>query len=759
MQKLNSGRRFKKIRPRERRFLVPLAACLVLGILSATHAISQARSETPNASPVQSSGDVSLERLRNADREPGEWMTNGRDRDGSFSSPLKQINASTVSRLGFAWQYKTGTYRGMEATPLVVDGTLYVSGIWGNVYAVDAASGAQKWTFDPHSDPSFARWAGDDVTTRGLALWHGKVYVVATDCRLFALDARTGQIVWQTQTLAVSTPGYACSGAPQIAGHVVVVGNAGGDNLAGGVRGYVSAFDVQSGKLVWRFYTVPQLGDEKPAPELVPASRTWDPRRDPAYGGGGTVWGQIAYDPNLDLVYFGTGNAAPWKGKRDWSGGTSTDRLYAASIIALHAASGRMAWYYQTTPGDVWDYDAIANPVLAQLTVDGKKHRVLMQANKNGYFYVLDRETGHPLSVRPFAYMNWSTGLDPAFRPIVNPAANYENSPKIVYPSGYGAHSWPPMSYSRATGLVYIPAIETGNILADVRKNPFSQLSNIDQAFGITQIVPDKLLAYETWESMVGPLPRFPSVPPDGNKPRLQGVLKAWDPIGGKVIWEQQTSRDYMLLDGGALSTDGGLVLAGREDGHFVVYDAATGKILKDFDTGTAIEAAPMTYAVNGVQYVSVLCGHGGESYFFLGTPGMQYLNEGRLLTFALDGAAEVPKPAARPELGPYPQPPPATGSPELVKAGQDLFFIHCARCHTLGVPAITPDLSRSNVVASLDALKEVVLKGALQPAGMPRFSDVLSAGDVSALQSYFVDEWSKAYSAEHPATAHDPVH
>jgi quinohemoprotein ethanol dehydrogenase len=417
-----------------------------------------------------------------------------------------------------------------------------------------------------------------------------------------------------------------------------------------------------------------------------------------------------------------------------------------------------MAWYYQTTPGDVWDYDAAMNLVLARLTIDGKPHQVLMQANKNGYFYVLDRENGHPLSVRPFVYMNWSTGIDQNFRPIVSRDGDYAASPKIVYPSGWGAHSWPPMSYSKTTGLVYIPTIETGMILADVRTNPHSQLSDVDQAFGVAIFVPDKLFSYEPLEAMVGPLPRFPSLSPSGNKPRLRGVLKAWDPIAGKIAWEQQTSQNYMLLDGGALSTAGGLVFAGREDGHFVVYDAASGRILKDFDTGTAIEAAPMTYSVNGVQYVAILCGHGGSNYFFLGTPAMLYANEGRVLTFALDGAPEVPKPARRPEAPPYAQPPPRMGTPEFVNAGRNLFFIHCARCHTLGVPAISPDLSRSAVVASFDALKEVVLKGVLQPNGMPRFSDVLTAADVSALQGYLIDQWWQAYD-EQKANEGKPVH
>jgi quinohemoprotein ethanol dehydrogenase len=695
--------------------------------------------------------------LRKSDREPGQWLVTGRDSSAAFFSPLEQINVSTVSRLGFAWQFKTDTYRGMEATPLVVDGVLYVSGTWGAAYAIDATTGTRKWVFDPHTDPAFtpssARWSGNDVTSRGLTVWQGKVFTIATDCTLYALDARDGHVVWKTQTLAEKVPGYACSGAPQIAGRFVAVGNAGGDNLAGGIRGYVSAFDLATGRLAWRFYTVPKVGDPQPTPELVHAAQTWDPKRDPAFGGGGTVWGLMAYDPDFDLLYFGTGNASPYDAKRDWSGGTSTDRLYAASIIALHADTGRMAWHHQTTPGDVWDYDAAMNLVLARLTVNGQPRRVLMQANKNGYFYVLDRENGHPISVRPFVYLNWSTGVDRAFRPIVSRAVDYSASPRITYPSSYGAHTWPPMSYSKTTGLVYIPTIETGTVITDVKTNPNSKLRDIDGSTGIAFIVPDKLLSYDFWESVLGPVPRFPSPAPDGNKPRLRGVLKAWDPIAGKVVWEQQTSQDFMLLDGGTLTTAGGLVFAGREDGHLIAYDARSGKVLKDLDIGIAVQAAPMTYSVNGVQYVSVLCGHGGgASYIFSGTAGMQYVNEGKVLTFALNGATEVPKPAPKPKMPPYPQPPPRMGTAESIIAGRDLYLMHCARCHTLGVPAITPDLSRSNIVSSLDALKAVVLKGILQPSGMPRFSDVLRPADVSILQSYFIDQWWQSYDAEKTA-------
>jgi len=324
---------------------------------------------------------------------------------------------------------------------------------------------------------------------------------------------------------------------------------------------------------------------------------------DPEFGGGGTVWGQMVYDPELDLVYCGTGNAAPYNAPRDWSGRPASNRLYAASIVAVHASTGQMAWYYQTTPGDVWDFDATANLVLASLRINGVERQVLMQANKNGFFYLIDRRSGRPVSAAPFAYMNWASGMDAGFRPIVDrAAADYNAAPKIVFPSVLGAHSWPPMSYNPQTGLVYVPSLETGTILADVTKNPGSRISWLDQQLGVTEIVPDKTLSYDYWESLVGKLPHFEA--PSSKRSLLRGLLRAWDPLTRRVVWEQQTSEDYAVFDGGTMTTAGGLVFAGREDGTMMAYDARTGSILKTIQTGSAIMAAPMTFELGGRQYV-----------------------------------------------------------------------------------------------------------------------------------------------------------
>jgi quinohemoprotein ethanol dehydrogenase len=675
--------------------------------------------------------------------------------EGNHYSPLNQVNTANIGELGFAWQFETGTLRGMDATPLFVAGVLYFPGTWGSVYALNAATGKEIWRFTPQNDGQFAKWAASDVVTRGIAVVDQRVYTVSTDCHLFALNATNGQVVWKIDTLAEHTPGYICEGPPTIAGRVVLVGNAGGDNLGGGVRGYVSAFDLESGRLKWRFYTVPRLGEQNPGQAMVAAAATWDPARDPQFGGGGTVWGPIVYDPGLDLVYFGTGNAAPYNAPRDWAGGAAGDRLYAASIVAVHASNGTMAWYYQTTPGDIWDFDATANLVMAALRIDGVERRVLMQANKNGFFYVIDRLTGRPISATPFAQMNWAKGIDASFRPIVDrAAADYSETPKIVYPSVFGAHSWPPMSYNPRTGLVYIPVLETGNILADVTSKRDSRIHWFDQQMGVTEIVPDKTLSYDYWESLVGALPRFEKSP-DDKRALLRGLVRAWDPVARRVVWEQLTSRDYAVFDGGILSTAGGLLFAGREDGSLVIYDAKSGSILRSIQTGSAIMAAPMTFEVEGKQYISVLCGHGGMFLNFLGTAAWDYVNEDRILTFSLGGASTTPSPPRRRPLGFRDEPPlPRTTSAERVSAGRDLFVMHCARCHTLNSAAISADLTRSPTLYSVDALRAVVLGSALSSAGMGKFDDVLTENNLLALQAYLVHETWNAYDEERASTA-----
>jgi quinohemoprotein ethanol dehydrogenase len=727
---------------------------LVVALGAASVAISAA-SGVACAADMQS-GNVDLERLLAADKDAGQWLTGGRDFHANFYSPLKQINDGNVKDLGLAWEYSTNTDRGLQATPIVIDGVMYTSGVWGAVYALDAATGKQLWVFNPDVDHQYAFNAEVDVVTRGVAVWKGTVYVVSTDCYLWALDARTGKVRFKADTLGENRPGrYACSGEPRVAGDIIAVGNTGGDNGPGGTRGFVSGFDLNTGALRWRFYTVPKLNDPDPQPHLVEADKTWDPKRNPSFGGGGSVWNTMVYDPNQDLIIFGTGNAAPYNAPRNRTD-HSTDSLYTASIVAVSAKTGKLAWYYQATPGDSWDYDATSPLVLADLTIDGKRRRTVLQANKNGYFYVLDRTTGKPISVTPYAYMNWSKGVDKDFRPIYNSDADYSKHPALVYPAALGAHDWSAMAFNPHTGLVYIAANDAPNILVDLAHKSDAPVKFIEGWAGVSAIYADKSYSREDNEPIVGSLPRFPQLSSKSGKPMVRGVIRAWDPVAKRVVWEQQTSQDYLVLEGGTLSTAGNLVFAGSANGKFVAYAADTGKVLKSIDTGVAISAAPMTYSVEGTQYVAVMEGF-TSGYAFDGTAALHYLNQGRIVSFKLGGQDHVPLPERRaPDV--LQEPPAREGTPEQIAEGFKLFQTNCSRCHAIGTPMVTPDLSHLNDgIANIDVFKTIVLRGALTAAGMPRFSDVLSIKDIQALHAYLVGEAWTAYKAQKDANASKP--
>jgi quinohemoprotein ethanol dehydrogenase len=449
----------------------------------------------------------------------------------------------------------------------------------------------------------------------------------------------------------------------------------------------------------------------------------------------------MAYDPKLGLIYLGTGNAAPYGAPRDATT-RGTDDLYTASILALNSQTGSLVWYYQTTPGDRWDFDATASLVLADLRIDGRLRSVLLQANKNGYFYVLDRKTGKPVSIKPFSFLNWSSGINKDFRPIIAPAADYHHGPKLIYPSINGAHLWEPMAFSPRTGLAYIPVIDAPSFLIDLNHNPGVSIKFVDEATdGVAYVVPDESFDADALRPIVGSLPPVPARNPKNGKPRVRAVIRAWDPVAQRVIWEQQTSKDFVLNDGGTLATGGDLVFAGREDGAFVAYDAKTGAILKMLSTGTPIMAAPMSYEVNGTQYVAVMGGHGG-GYLgsFAGTAAMKYANEGRIMVFKLGGEAIVPKPPVR-VTEPGRQPPTRTASPAQIQSGAKLFTIWCARCHSPGVPGVTPDLSHlRDGIDNLVVFQAIVLQGAFLSGGMARFDDVLSPADTAAIHAYLVD-------------------
>jgi len=683
------------------------AAVSALGLSGCDHRPTTAAAAAPASSAAAAhAGALDGERLAQAASEPDQWFTTGRDTSGSYYSPLADIDAGNVTRLGFAWQYSLGTRRGLEATPVVIDGTLYASGNFGRVYAVDAATGKERWTYDPGVDGQWGRYACCDAVNRGVAVWKGRVYVGALDGYLHAIDAATGERVWKVDTLPARGPKtpYTLSSAPVIAGDLVIVGSAGADFA--GARGYVAAYDAATGAFRWRFYTVPRdpAQGAQDQPHLTAAVKTWDPRHRWDAGGGGTVWDGISYDPDLKLIYIGTANGSPYNIRED--GRHGGDDLYAAAIVAIHAESGQLAWYYQTTPGDRWDYDSTQKMILTELDLGEGPRKVLMQASKNGYYYVLDRSNGQLLSANNFAFVSWAKGIDPKTgRPLPSPAADYDKQPVLLFPANSGAHSWQPMSYDPQTHLTYIPVMEWPMVYMDSAKQ---RAGMIEGWFTVPAFSPEDYDPKEL-KSLYGPLPPLAKLDHGLPPAQSRGFLRAWDPVHQRLAWEVPTATNW---DGGVLSTAGGLVFQGDAAGYLNVY-------------------------VN-----------------YLLTPKMaayQHDNEGRIVAFKLDGGATPPAPPLTET--PFPEPPKEEGSAAQIAAGEVLYNRFCGRCHQLG-RGILPDLRR------LDAPKhqlfyEIVLNGAFVPKGMGRWDDVLSRSDAESIHAYIVDEAWKAYKAQAaPATA-----
>ncbi len=596
----------------------PLANAVLLGMLgvyagggtlSDAHGIARSRNVV-----------VDQARLAAADAEPHNWFTTGRTFAEERFSPLAQIHASNVAQLGVAWQYDLHTQRGLEATPVVVDGVLFTSSAWSKVHALDARTGKPLWSFDPGVP---AAWAGKgccDVVNRGVALWRGKVYVGTFDGRLIALDAASGHVAWQQDTIIDRLRSYTITGAPRIASGKVVIGNGGAE---GGVRGYVTAYDADSGAFAWRFFTVP--GDPAQPiehPELELAARTWDPQSRWEAGGGGTAWDSMAYDAELNLLYVGTGNGSPFPiALRSPRGG---DNLFLASILAIDPDTGRLVWHYQTTPGESWDYTAVQHMILADIQLEGRQRKVLMQAPKNGFFYVLDRRTGELLSAQKYVRVTWASHVDlRSGRPVPSGQADYAQQARHVAPGPFGGHNWQPMAFSPHTGLVYIPTIERSAYYALDR--------NYRYAPG---------LAVNTGRSLAD---ESTAQQRDGVTLTSRGALKAWDPVSQREVWRV----DYpWFYNGGLLATAGNLVFQGTTDGYLKAYAADSGRLLAEVFVGTSIMAAPMSYAIDGVQYIAVLAGYGGAAWndYPPGSAALKYGNAGRLLAFRL-GGKKVPVP------------------------------------------------------------------------------------------------------------------
>lgn len=678
---------------------------------------------------------VTASRLKSP--EPGQWVAPGRDADGTFYSPLKGIDATNVGQLGAAWNYDLGTYRGQESTPLVIDGVMYASSNFGRVYALSAATGKELWKYEPQIDGRWARYACCDAVNRGIVAFEGRLYVGTLDGWLLALDAETGRLLWKVDTLIGrdQRKPYTVTGAPLIADDLVVIGNGGGDFP--GARGYVTAYDRRSGAQRWRFFTVPSdpARGEQDQRHLDAAVSTWDPHHPWDRGSGGTVWDGMAYDAERKLVYIGTGNAAPFD--MNLNGQKGGDELYAASIIAIRADDGSMAWYYQTTPGDQWDFDSTQKFVLADLNWMGQRRPVIMQAAKNGFYYVLDRGSGELLSARKFAFVNWAHEIDmKTGRPVVDPRAFYARAPKLLFPSEVGAHSWQPMAFDPTRNVTFIPVVESGNVFIETSDRPAGY---IDGQF-TTPVFPPEDYDPASMRSLYGSLPSLQTLKRGITTNTVsRGFLRAWSVPEHRVLWQAETATSW---DGGVLATGGGLVFQGDANGVLSAYSADTGQKRLSLQLGSSMMAAPMAYQVDGVEYIAIIAGYGGGAST-VGDPldpasaAYRYGNEGRIIALKLGGSAPVLPPLRTDP--PLPDPPPRKKSPEQVRAGEVLYNRYCSRCHVTGRGNL-PDLRRLDpgTHAMFDS---IVLGGAYAVKGMGRFDDVLSTADAQAIHVYLIDE------------------
>ena len=647
------------------------------------------------------------------EQDSSNWLSYGRTYSEQRYSPLDQINEKTVTGLKPDWALDLPTDRTLLATPIVVDGVMYFSGSYSVVRAVDAASGKVLWTYDPKT----LEVAGDRQrifwdSNRGVAFWKGKVFVATGDGRLNAVDAKTGKEVWSAVTIDPKLPMY-INGAPRVFRDKVIIGNGGTE--VGANRGYVTAYDTETGKQAWRFYIVPgNPADGFEDETQAMAAKTWTGEWW-KHGGGGNAWNGFTYDPEFNRIYIGTGNGSPWNRNIRSPGGG--DNLFLCSIVALDADTGKYAWHYQTTPGETWDYNSNMDIVLADLKIDGKPVKALMHAPKNGFFYVIYRATGKLISAEKYGKVDWAEYVDlKTGRPVERKGARYEDGQELVWPSPFGTHNWHAMSFNPNTGLVYIPVMELPGLFTD---------KGIDKSI---------------WQS-----PNF-SIDPGVEFARDDipvnagtGALRAWDPVAQKLRWEVKLPG---VWNPGTLTTAGNLVIQGRTDGKLVAYRATDGESLWQFDAGLGISAPPVTYTLNGKQHIALLVGWGGAGPAVGGSLQAQHgwayrAQPRRLISFSLEGKAELPK-----------LPPPSFAKPlkqedfkvdeMLAQQGNVLYAEHCVLCHGAGAVSggYAPDLRASTIPLYDDALQDVVLKGSRQTAGMPRFHD-LSEGDLKALQHY----------------------
>lgn len=658
-------------------------------------------------------------RLANAASEPQNWLTVGGTYAEARYSPLNQINLSNISRLNLAWYADFEDNRGQSATPLVIDGILYTSSSWNKVYAYDAATGKELWRYDPEVPRTKGKDICCDAVSRGIAAYKDKIYLATLDGRLQAIDAKTGKLNWSTATYDPKSI-MTISGAPRIVKGKVLIGQGGADY---GTRGFVSAYDAETGELSWRFYITPNP-QNKPDGAISDkvlmekAYATWGDGAWREMGGGGTPWDAIVYDAEYDQVLIGTGNASPWSSVARGSG----DNLFVASILALDADTGEYRWHYQQTPGDDWDYTSTQPIILTDLKIDGQSRNVLLHAPKNGFFYVIDRKDGKLISAKPFTKVNWASGVDLSTgRPIEYPEARYgiTGKPFMAVPGPFGAHNWHPMSYSPKTGYTYIP----------VQDVPLDYA--VDPNFKYT---PGGWNTAISSEALAGP---------SGEAHRkvlelqTSGSLLAWDPVAQREIWRV---KHPSVASAGVLSTGGDLVFQGAPDGRFIAYRADNGERVWSWQGFDGIIAGPMTYSVDGTQYVAVLAGFGGANSMHVPfIKNVKVGTHGRVLVFKLDGNA-VASDNEKKKLPP--NVPDETWSSATIAKGKGLYGGTCSVCHgfgTYGHDSI-PDLRRSLFVSNRAGWEAVILQGAFAHKGMPDWSESLTLEDSESIRAYVAD-------------------
>jgi quinohemoprotein ethanol dehydrogenase len=633
------------------------------------------------------------------------WVHHGGGVDESGYSRLQQINTANVGKLGLSSYLNLDGEVTLEATPLAVDATVYFTGSSGTIYAADAVTGRLFWKHDPEIwkySPVKQRY--NFGSNRGVGYADGRIFSGVLDGRLIALDAVTGQLLWSVDTVPPDDY-HTVNGAPLVFRGKVLIGNGGAD---ANMRGYVTAYDQETGQQLWRFYTTPGSPAEyKGDPAMERAAATWGKSEYWKTGTGGTVWNGLTYDPELNSIYIGTGNASPYDPRvRDPGGG---DNLYTCSIVALDADTGKYLWHYQYNPREAWDYKATANMIYTTLTLDGEPRRVVMQAPTNGFFYVIDRETGKLISAEKTGKATWAKRIDLGTgRPIEEPNIRYETGETIMYPGALGTHNWQDMSFNPKTGLVYIPYMQLG-MRYSVKVGP------ADLSIGAISLSPNR----EDTD--------------DG-----KGALLAWDPVQQKARWRVPLDT---IWNGGTLTTAGNLVFQGTGDGFLSAYEATTGERLWRFNAGLGIVGAPISYSVNGKQYVSVLVGYGGatstlKSIFNIGWKyGAQ---KRRLLTFTLDGKEVLP-PSPPPDLKVHAVDNPTIKLEDAAIVQGHALSIACFACHGPafnGTGSPGPDLRESKLALSEDAVWSVLHDGALMQRGMPRF-DMFTRDHVHELYMY----------------------